>query len=73
MTSPKSYWFILKTLLDNKKILCISSLLHDDKFVTNYKEKAKISSNFLAKLCSLINTVIFLQFFQGKHKLMSAI
>ena len=30
MTSLKSYWSILKIFLDNKKISCISPLLHDD-------------------------------------------
>ena len=30
-TSPKSYWSILKTFLNNKKIPCIPPLLHNDK------------------------------------------
>ena len=55
MTSPKCYWSILKTF-SNKKILCIPPLLHDDKFITNLKEKAETFNNFFAKQCSLINT-----------------
>ena len=31
-TSPKSYWSILKTFLNNKKIPCIPPLLHNGKF-----------------------------------------
>ena len=56
MTSPKSYWSILKTFLNNKKIPCIPQLLQDDKFITNFKEKAEIFNHFFAKQCSLINT-----------------
>ena len=56
MTSRKSYWSILKTFLNNKKILVIPPILHDNKFITNFKEKAEIFNNFFAKKCSLINT-----------------
>ena len=56
MTSPKSYWSILKTFLNNKKIPCIPPLLHDHKFISNFKEKAEIFNNFFAKQCSPINT-----------------
>ena len=54
MTGPKSYWSILKTLLNNKKILFIPPLLHE--FITNFKEKTEIVNNFFAKQCSLIDT-----------------
>ena len=56
MTSPKSYWSILKTFLSNNNIPCIQPLLHDDKFIKNFEEKEEIFNNFLAKQCSLINT-----------------
>ena len=56
MTSPKSYSSILKTFLNNKKIPCIPPLLHDDKFITNFKDKAEIFNNLFAKQCSLIST-----------------
>ena len=56
MTSPKSYSSILKTFFNNKIIPCIPRLLHDDKFITNLKEKAEIFSNVFEKQCSLINT-----------------
>ena len=49
MTSPKCYWSILKTFLNNKKIPFIPRLLHDEKFITNLKEKAEIFNNILAK------------------------
>ena len=68
MTSRKSYWSILKTFLNNKKILVIPPILHDNKFITNFKEKAEIFNNFFGKQCSLINTNSdFFQFFQRKH------
>ena len=33
MTSLKTYWSILKTLLNNKKTPCIPPLLQDNKYV----------------------------------------
>ena len=75
MTSPKSYWSILKTFLNNKKIPCILPLLHDDRFITNFKEKADIFNDFFAKQCSLINTKSSLPSVLSKktHKLLSTI
>ena len=54
-TSQKSYWSILKTFLNNKKIPCIPPLLHQDKFVTDFKEKANIFNNFFANQCSIVS------------------
>ena len=56
MTSPKPYSTILKTFFDNKITPCIPPLLHGDKCITSFKEKAQIFNNFFAKQCSLINT-----------------
>ena len=55
-TSPKPYWSILKTFLNNKKIPCIPSLLYENKFITDFRRKAVIFNTFFAKQCSLINT-----------------
>ena len=41
-TSPKCYWTLLKTLLNGRKIPCIPPLFHDNKFITDFKEKSKI-------------------------------
>ena len=45
-TSPKSYWSILKTFLNNKKISCIPPLLHQNKSAINFKDKAEMFNNF---------------------------
>ena len=45
MTSPKPYWSILKTFLNNEKIPYILPLLRDDTFIINFKEKAEIINN----------------------------
>ena len=42
MTSLKTYWAILKALLNNKKIPCIPSLLQDNKYVPDFKKKTII-------------------------------
>ena len=54
-TSQKSYWSILKTFLNNKKILCLPPLLHQGKLVTDFKEKANIFNNFFANQCSVVS------------------
>ena len=44
-TSPKAYWSILKTVLNNKKIPCIPPIYHNI-YITDYKEKAQIFNKF---------------------------
>ena len=46
MTSLKSYWSLLKTLLNNKKNPCISHLPQDNKYVTDFKKKAELFNLF---------------------------
>ena len=55
--------------------MCIPPLLHDDKFITNFKEKVEIFNNFFAKQCSLVNTNSDLPSVLSKktHKLLSTI
>ena len=55
LTSAKTYWSILKSFLNNKKILCIPLLLHQNRYITKYKDKAELFNNFYANQCSLIN------------------
>ena len=50
-TSSKCYW----TLLNGRKIPCISPLFHDNKFTTNFKEKSEIFNSFFAKQCPLVD------------------
>ena len=54
-TSTKSYWSILKMFLNNKKIPCIPPLRHQNKYVTDFKEKAEIFNSFFVEQCSLMN------------------
>ena len=53
-TSAKTYWSILKTLLNNKKNPCIPPLFHQGKYVTDFKKKAELFNSFFAKQCSII-------------------
>ena len=50
--SPKTSWPLLKLFLNNKKIPIIPPLFHENKFITDFKEKAEI---FNAKQCALID------------------
>ena len=54
VTSAKTYWSILNTLLNNEKIPCIPPLFHQSKYVTDFKKKAQIFNSFFNKQCSII-------------------
>ena len=54
-TSSKTYWSILKTCLSNKKIPFIPSLLHENKFIANFKERSELFNTFFAKKCIVLN------------------
>ena len=55
-TSPKTYWSILKTFLNNKKIPVIPPIFHDNKYITDFKQKAEIFNSHFSKQClPLIN------------------
>ena len=51
-TNPKTYWSILKTFLNNKKILVIPPSFHDNKFITDFKQKAEIFNSHYSKQCT---------------------
>ena len=40
-TSLKTYLSVLKSFHNNKKIPCIPTIFHENRFVTNFKEKAE--------------------------------
>ena len=56
LTSTKTYWSILKSFLNNKKISCIPPLFYQNKYITKFNGKAKLLNNFFANQCSLINS-----------------
>ena len=47
-TSDKSYWSMLKTLFDGKKIPLIPPILTNNKLISNFKEKANDFNAFFA-------------------------
>ena len=55
LTSTKTYWSILKSFLNNKKIPCIPPLFHQNRYITNFKDKDELFNNIFADQCSLIN------------------
>ena len=55
LTSPKTYWSILKTFLNNKKNPCIPPLFHENKFIADFKEKAELFNRFFVNQCSLLS------------------
>ena len=55
LASPKTYWSIFKTFLNNKKIPWTPPLLHENKFITDFKEKAELFNQFFVNQCSLLS------------------
>ena len=47
--SIKAYWALLKIFLNNRKIPVIPPLFYNNKFVTDFKEKARLFNSFSAK------------------------
>ena len=55
--STKTYWSLLKIFLNNKKIPLIPPLLplfHENRFITDFKEKAELFNSFFCNQCSLL-------------------
>ena len=48
-----AYWALLKIFLNNRKTPVIPPLFHNNKFVTNFKQKAELFNSFFTKQCSL--------------------
>ena len=44
----------MESLLTGKKVPCIPPIFHDNKFITNFREKAELFNSFFANQCSLI-------------------
>ena len=55
LISTKTYWLILKSFFNKKKLPSIPSLLHQNRYITKFKDNAKLFNNFFANQCSLIN------------------
>ena len=52
LLQAKTYWSILKSFYNEKKILIIPPLLIDDKYVTDTQMKANIFNKFFAEQCT---------------------
>ena len=52
--SSKTYWSLLKIFLNNKKIPLIPQLFHENRFITDFKEKAELFNSFFSNQCSLL-------------------
>ena len=52
LLQAKTYWSILKTIYNDKKIPLIPLLLIDDKFVTDIQAKANIFNTFFVDQCT---------------------
>ena len=41
--SSKTYWYILKSFLTDIKVPWISPVFHENKFITDFRQKAELS------------------------------
>ena len=55
MTSPKTYWAIMKTFYNGKKIPLIPPLLVNDKLECDFGLKANHFNEFFASKCTPLN------------------
>ena len=53
-TAPKKYWSKLNRFLYNKKIPAIPPFLVHGKFISDFCEKANLSNNFFASICTTV-------------------
>ena len=60
LTSSKTYWSLMKTFFNSKKVPVIP-LLFNGAFVTDFQEKAKIFNSFFAKQCTLVSINILVR------------
>ena len=49
----EAYWSILKRCLNDKKTPCIPPLFYDNKFITDFKEKAELFNSFFFRNSAL--------------------
>ena len=52
--NSKTCWSLLNRFLKNKRIPLIPPFFHENKFVTDFKEKVELFNTFFAKQCFLI-------------------
>ena len=57
-TSLETYCSLLKTFLNNKKLPAIPPILQDNKFISDFKQKAEsFNSQFFGQCTPLINNI----------------
>ena len=54
-TAPKTYWKILKTLVNGTKIPLIPPLLVSNQLVSDFLEKANLFNDYFSKQCTTID------------------
>ena len=54
-TNAKTYWTILKTFFNSRKIPIIPPLLIEGKLVSDFKEKANMFNEFFSRQCTPLN------------------
>ena len=52
--SSTTYWYFLNFFLNNRKIPLIPPLFHENRFITDFKEKAELFNSFFSNQCSLL-------------------
>ena len=62
LTSSKTYWSIMETFFNGKEVPVIPLLLFNGALVTDFQEKANIFNSVFAKRCTLVSTVLPIEF-----------
>ena len=57
---PKTYWSILKPIVNGKKVVLIPPILVNDQLVINSLEKANLVNDFFTQQCSITENDVIL-------------
>ena len=59
--APKTYWSIINSFLNNKKIPIIPPLFFEGKLISDFEEKAELFNNHFPSQCCLVKIASTLQ------------
>ena len=66
-TSTKCYWSLIETLLNEKKVPCVPPIYHNNRYVTDFKQKCQLFTSYFSEQCTLFKNISALPNTSSKH------
>ena len=57
ITSAKCYWFLIKTLLNGKKVPCVPPIYDNNRYVTDFKENCQLFNSYFSEQCTSLKNI----------------